>query len=156
MTNSQRLATVRAHLRGWLSENARSQRPETPEQKACENSSDAPADIAAAESSITSESILIRDGFYSGRTFETASAGETFRATWFMEQDELKIQASSGEIVAVFQGDQITGKDEAAVEPEVQSPQIQGPISIQMPPPEMRPSPGRESGEQPGGISKAA
>ena len=110
MTNSQRLATVRAHLARWLSEN-----------------------VAAEEASaakIVSESILIRDGFYGGRTFHAVAGDQPFRATWFMEPDELKIRDGQGEVVAVFQGDQI----EAAPE---QSPasgdEDDRPVSLPMP-----------------------
>ncbi|MCO8123590.1 hypothetical protein NHH03_17730 [Stieleria sp. TO1_6] len=87
MTNSQRLATVRAHLQRWISENV------SPSQSNADQS----------DAGIVSESILIRDGFYSGRTFDAT----THRATWFMEPDELKIQGPDGDVVAVFRGEEI-------------------------------------------------
>lgn len=88
MTNSQRLATVRSHLRWWLAQNAVGQN----------------AGATTESEAILSESILIVDGFYAGRTFEAAS----HRATWFMEPDELKIHDQNSSVAAVFQGDQIT------------------------------------------------
>lgn len=97
MTNSQRLATVRSHLRWWLGRNA-----------AEEVSS--PADVADESlDPIVAESILIVDGFYAGRTFESAS----HRATWFMEPDELKVHGTDGTVQAVFRGEEIVAEHPA-------------------------------------------
>jgi hypothetical protein len=126
MTNSQRLATVRSHLRWWLSQhaNATGNSPSTDvcSQEAEDSSSEGENatenqslyNVAAEAGSnagranptdpIVSESILIRDGFYAGRTFHAAD----HRATWFMEPDELKIFQTDGEVVAVFRGKEIT------------------------------------------------
>ena len=154
MTNSQRLAAVRDHLRRWLCEHTSPTisecgdieqpepeqfgpeqfGPEQPENadeepdgqrevvesatteieengsSECDDAS--PADVSSPEISaetpeISSESILIRDGFYAGRTFEASAGGDLFRATWFMEPDELKIRDPQGNVLVVFQGDEI-------------------------------------------------
>lgn len=81
MTNSHRLAAVRAHFRGWLAD-------QTNGHESLE---------------IISESLVVRDDFYCGRSFNTG----TFRAVWFIEEDELKIHGADGTVVAVFQGDAI-------------------------------------------------
>ncbi len=72
MTNSQRLAAVRRGLDRWL------------EKQQCDG------DVEIRDS------ILIRDGFYVGRQFQLG----TFRAVWFMEEDEVKIHDASGALVA--------------------------------------------------------
>ena len=114
MTNSQRLATVRAFLRRWLAS-----------VPATETSDDSV--VAGDRIEIRSESILIREGFYVGRTFEIQVSSrcngsenpslEQFRATWFMEQDELKIRSGEGTIIAVFVGDEIVC-DETQTQPD--------------------------------------
>ncbi|MEO1530153.1 MAG: hypothetical protein AAFX06_32540 [Planctomycetota bacterium] len=88
MTSSQRLEIVRAHLLAWL----RSNQPEE------------------ADSGL-SESILIADGFFAGRTFRSGSV----RAEWFMESEQLKIRGAGGEVIAVFQGDEIGSTTEPDV-----------------------------------------
>ncbi len=85
MTNSQRLAQVREHLLGWL------------DQQPQDDS------VAVDGSPITSESVLIVDGFYCGRRF---NAG-TYRATWFIEEDELKIHDESGKLLCVVGGTEL-------------------------------------------------
>ncbi|WP_182870528.1 hypothetical protein [Stieleria mannarensis] len=134
MTNSQRLATVRAHLQHWLAANVTPSAAETVGEPTSEGNeqiasqdggeSDGDASAPAERSSeadptceadrddvdaakIGSESILIRDGFYAGRTFHATAGDQTYRATWFMEPDELKIHGAGGALVASFQGDQI-------------------------------------------------
>ncbi|WP_147867349.1 hypothetical protein [Stieleria maiorica] len=110
MTNSQRLATVRAHLQRWLAATVTPSRRETVSEGKPEGMDQASSDDAqgdANEAGIVSESILIRDGFYAGRTFHATTAGDTYRATWFMEPDELKIHGAGGTLVASFQGDEI-------------------------------------------------
>ena len=49
------------------------------------------------------ESFLIREEFFCGRRFVTP----THRATWFVEQDELKIHETHGPLCLSIQGDQI-------------------------------------------------
>ena len=88
MTNSQRLEAIRAHFRGWLVDHA--------------VDTDARDDKDAHE--IVSESLVVRDEFYCGRSFQTTS----HRAVWFIEEDELKIHGPDGTVVAVFQGDEIS------------------------------------------------
>lgn len=116
MTNSQRLAIVRSHLLRWLSENVSS--AETPQPR------------------IVSESILIRDGFYGGRSFHAVVGEESFRGTWFMEPDELKVRNSQGEVVGVFQGEQIEAAADPSDEVETQHPELapdEQPVSLPMP-----------------------
>jgi len=72
MTNSQRLAAVRRCLDRWL-ENQQSD-----------------GDIEI------SDAVLIRGGFYVGRTFQLGP----YRAVWFMEDDEVKIHNVAGAVVA--------------------------------------------------------
>ncbi len=86
MTNSQRLATVRACLLGWLADQ--------------QNGSEDQGDV---KNPILRETMLIRDEFYCGRRFHAAS----HHAVWFIEEDELKIYHQSGELVCVLSGDQI-------------------------------------------------
>jgi hypothetical protein len=85
MTNSQRLATVRACLLGWIA-------------------SQADPDGDSSEPNIDREAILIRDEFYCGRRFHTAH----YQAVWFIEEDELKIYRSSGQLVRIFSSQQIS------------------------------------------------
>lgn len=146
MTNSQRLATVRDHLRQWLAENCspqccdsasdQSQSGEAPSGEAPSGEAEAnETGVSTAKPGITSEAIMIRDGFYAGRTFEMKVGDDPLRAVWFMEPDELKISDSQGNLVAAFQGDEI-----GAVRPVVETvdaeeaqPTVTGPISIPMP-----------------------
>lgn len=91
MTNSQRLATIRARLCHWLSQ---------------QMDSSASADDASdtAKSGILRETILIRDEFFVGRRFFANS----HYAVWFIEEDQLKIhQSDTGEIACVFTGEEI-------------------------------------------------
>ncbi len=83
MSNSKRLAAVRAHFRDWLAEHATS---------------------ADGRPKIASESLLVRNGFYRGRSFDAGS----HRAVWFIEEDQLKIHGPEGDVVASFAGDQIS------------------------------------------------
>lgn len=87
MTNSQRLATVRACLLGWL---------------ATERSRSADAN-GASQPAIVREAILIRNEFYCGRRFHT----DTHQAIWFIEEDELKIYRDGGELICVLSSQQI-------------------------------------------------
>ena len=107
MTNSQRLATVRDRLIRWLANrNAASSTP----------GGEPPA------AAIVSESILIRDGYYVGRRFNLGS----YRAVWFLEEDELKLYHASGELACVLTGegiDQVNGSAEVLSMPEPQPPQ---------------------------------
>lgn len=130
MTNSQRLAIVRAHLRRWLAQ-----------QQGVDDSVD-------AENPILSESILIRNEFYCGRRFHTS----THDAVWFMEEDELKIYHGSGELACVFSGKDIN-RDERTenatprviVDREASSPDV---IKL--------PTPAEQRGDSDGEIRRAA
>lgn len=88
MTNSQRLATVRACLLRWLATSR------------ADGTSRDPSDI---DNEIVRESILIRDEFYCGRQFHTA----THRAVWFIEEDQLKIYDRDGEHICSLSGEEI-------------------------------------------------
>ena len=101
MTNSQRLAIVRACLTRWLDAPCQSHAEASPE------AAQPPRDPTFAES------ILIRDGFYCGRRFDAGS----HRAIWFLEEDELKIFTHAGQLAAVLAGDQITELAARASEP---------------------------------------
>ncbi|WP_153556251.1 hypothetical protein [Roseimaritima sediminicola] len=80
MTNSQRLAAVREHLRAWYDRQANAQPWEA------------------------TESILVREGFYCGRTFRFAD----HRAVWFVEEEEVKIYAADGSLLEVFSTENLT------------------------------------------------
>lgn len=79
MTNSQRLEAIRRHLQAWFATQTDGQPWES------------------------SESILIRDGFYCGRCFQMPG----FRAVWFFEEEEIKVYRSTGELLATFSGNQL-------------------------------------------------
>ncbi len=81
MTNSQRLATVRNRLKEWIAQTH-------------------PGDFSEP---ILREAILIRDEFYVGRRFYT----DSYRAIWFIEQDELKIFGPDGQLACVLSRDEI-------------------------------------------------
>ena len=129
MTNSQRLATVRSYLLRWLAEQQPAPKVEL---KAQENDAAQEHDIQAGSAAelapegegestngISAESILIRDGFYCGRRFEMTD----YRAVWFLEPDEIKIFAKSGELLAVARGDQL-GEDSATADEAAENPQL--------------------------------
>ena len=80
MTNSQRLATVRAAFENWV-----------------ESQVD-PTGETEADPCLTGESILIRDEFYCGRRFRTS----THHAVWFIEEDQLKIFTTSKVLCVVL------------------------------------------------------
>jgi hypothetical protein len=121
MTNSQRLATVRSRLLRWLAEERGK------EEISAENGSP-----------ILTESILIRDEFYCGRRFQTA----THEAVWFMEEDELKIYRRDGMLACVLSGDQLSSDNPPqAAEQETDDPQpAESPDLIKLPPPSPPPS----------------
>ncbi|GAA5509913.1 hypothetical protein [Novipirellula caenicola] len=100
MTNSQRLETVRSRLCQWINDQCndadQANGPET----------QGPEKMGPAK--VLSESLLIRDGFFCGRCFRT----ETFRAVWFIEEDELKIYSNSGNLECVLTGDEIDQVEE--------------------------------------------
>ena len=81
MTNSQRLETVRNRFKDWIAQTNHSDSSEP----------------------ILREAILIRDEFYVGRRFYT----ESYRAIWFIEQDELKIFGPDGQLACVLSQDEI-------------------------------------------------
>ncbi len=87
MTNSQRLATVRARLLRWLSDENPTQHSSSP-----------------TTNPIVSESILVRDGFYCGRRFNLSD----HRAVWFLEEDELKIYSADGVLQCVLPSSEIS------------------------------------------------
>lgn len=62
------------------------------------------AQAAAIDATIQSESILIREGFYAGRSFQLTTPEGTLHATWLMAPDELVISDPAGEVVASFTG----------------------------------------------------
>jgi len=84
MTNSQRLDAIRGYLKRWFATQTDGQPWEA------------------------SESILIREGFYCGRCFHLPG----FRAVWFFEEDEVKVSRLSGELLAVFHGQEILAEAE--------------------------------------------
>ncbi|MDV6030365.1 MAG: hypothetical protein F9B45_09715 [Phycisphaera sp. RhM] len=174
MTNSQRLATVRAHLQHWLAANVMprpcqtatdaTESAEASQEQMTQEIQSQPDHEDETDAKIVSESILIRDGFYAGRTFHATAQGETFRATWFMEPDELKIHGAGGALVASFQGEQIVANapvmedavsEEPALEDQDESSATDaGPISIPMPAAESDSS--DQDSDQQGQIPKAA
>ena len=81
MTNSQRLSNVRNAFTQWL------------------KSQDGEPDRITPGS----ESIVIRGGFYCGRRFNAQS----HHAMWFLEEDELKIFDSAGQIVCSMHSSEI-------------------------------------------------
>ncbi|TWT50694.1 hypothetical protein Pla22_34370 [Rubripirellula amarantea] len=91
MTNSQRLATVRAALTAWIL-----------------NHGDLDDQESVGE--IINESILIRDEFYCGRRFRT----DTHRAVWFIEEDQLKIYQTDDTLCATLGSEEITSMAELA------------------------------------------
>ncbi len=95
MTNSQRLAKVRARLLQWIAD----QEPG--------DSGDDPSTESGAESNVGSsilrESILIRGEFFCGRRFYTAN----HYAVWFIEEDQLKIYQNNGDLLCILTGSQI-------------------------------------------------
>jgi len=92
MTNSQRLAIVRSSLLRWLEEH----------HDAAANDLDA-FQASSSDNAITSESILVRNDFFCGRRFRTA----THNAVWFIEEDQLKIYQNDGQLLAVLTGTEI-------------------------------------------------
>lgn len=88
MTNSQRLVAVRDALRGWIL----GQQPENSQ---------------AADP--LGEAMLIQDGYFCGRRFRFP--GHT--AIWFLEEDEVKLRDTQGQVVARLQGDEINRWAEA-------------------------------------------
>lgn len=114
MTNSQRLATVRARLTQWLSDRPRPE--ESPEE---------------ADQSIIRESILIRNEFYCGRRFHTAD----YHAVWFIEEDELKIYRNGGELEAVLSSDELNAKPAEVSSHRIATESEDSPSIIKMPAP---------------------
>ena len=102
MTNSQRLAKVRARLLQWIAD----QEPG--------DSGDDPSTESGTESNagsfILRESILIRGEFFCGRRFYTAN----HYAVWFIEEDQLKIYHNNGDLLCILTGSQIEDDHGAA------------------------------------------
>jgi len=86
MTNSQRLASVRARLRRWISEST----------------------DGGESDKIVRETILIGNEFYVGRRFQTQS----HRAVWFIEEDELKIYDGANQLLCVLSSEEIDQIDD--------------------------------------------
>jgi hypothetical protein len=98
MTNSRRLAKVRACLLQWIAH----------QQPAADSPSDAnptPESIGSV-APVPRETILIRDGYYCGRRFHT----DQHRAVWFIEEDELKIYDHQDRLLCVLSGAEIDGQ----------------------------------------------
>ncbi len=91
MTNSQRLATVRAALEHWLS----CRDAERDENQQAKNDSH--------ETRGKTESLLIRGGFYCGRRFDFGS----HQAIWFLEEDQIKIHDQDGRILCTMSSNEI-------------------------------------------------
>lgn len=100
MTNSQRLAKVRERLLGWLAEEAAD--PCGSGRSSDRDAVEAPCD-QEIQPKITGESMLIRDEYFCGRKFRMAN----HTAIWFIEEDQLKIYAKSGELLCVLSGSEI-------------------------------------------------
>jgi hypothetical protein len=73
MTNALKLERVRQLLHGWYRNQTGAEPP-------------------------LREAILVRDGFYCGRRFILGD----YQATWFVEEDEVKIASRNGTIVERF------------------------------------------------------
>lgn len=111
MTNSQRLAAVRRCLDRWLEAQHH----------------DEDIDIRDA--------VLIRGGFYVGRKFELGA----YRATWFMEEDEVKVHDASGALVIKFSAADIDQANkpihvERTAPPQVAIDDVVATIRMQRPP----------------------
>jgi len=96
MTNSHRLASVRARLRRWISETT----------------------DEGVSDKIVRETILIGNEFYVGRKFQTQS----HRAVWFIEEDELKIYGADNQLLSVLSSEEIDQIDDDPV--VIQLPQL--------------------------------
>jgi hypothetical protein len=82
MTNSQRLSTVRAALRKWITD-----------RHPAQDDSGKP----------TSEAMLIRDGYFCGRRFRF----QLYHAVWFIEEDEVKIVSTADAVICRLNSRQI-------------------------------------------------
>jgi hypothetical protein len=103
MTNSRRLAEVRARLLRWIADQAPSANSETrADAKATDEG-------LSPDSPVMRESILIRDGFYCGRRFHT----DQHRAVWFIEEDELKIFDHQDRLLCVISGPAIDVREQS-------------------------------------------
>ena len=104
MTNSQRLAKVRARLLQWIAD----QQPDpataiASDRLALDPTRDATAAVdqkgqQLSEPAILRETILIRDEHFCGRHFYTAA----HHAIWFIEEDQLKVFSSEGKLLCVL------------------------------------------------------
>lgn len=81
------------------------------------------APAAAIDATIQSESILIREGFYAGRSFQLTTPEGTLHATWLMAPDELVISDPAGEVVASFTGPWEEQQDTTAATLPLQRPE---------------------------------
>lgn len=111
MANSQRLATVRSAIEGYLASQA--------DQPGSDSGDDGLSgdDGSSIDCVITTESILIRDEHYCGRRFSTT----THRAVWFIEEDQVKIYTTDQRLCCVLNTDEI---DAAAAMEDNSSPHV--------------------------------
>ncbi len=87
MTNSQRQSKARECFLHWLT--LQSDSP---------SSQLSPADELNSNHPIIREGMVIRENFFLGRRFVT----EAFDAIWFIEEDQLKVFANDGGVLAVM------------------------------------------------------
>lgn len=96
MTNSQRLAAVRARLQQWYTRQHGEE----------------------AEPPAIVEAILIRDGFYCGRKFNFGD----YRAVWFLEEEQVKIHRADGAVVECFSTAANPAEEAAPEQPTLKMP----------------------------------
>lgn len=60
------------------------------------------AQIGRAEADEIRETILIRDGYYCGRRFETGAGA----AIWFVEENQVKVYRADGSMAQVLDADE--------------------------------------------------
>lgn len=111
MTNSKRLATVRACLLSWISRSA-----------------PRPAIGAPVTENVVEESILIRNEFYVGRRFRT----ESYQGVWFIEEDELKIYDRDNRVCAVLSAADIDATVPMLTEPMPADPMPADAMSVDL------------------------
>lgn len=60
-------------------------------------------DIGAEDATIEQETILVQDGHYCGRRFQS----ESMQAVWFLEEKQVKFSDNEGTLLAVHSVEQI-------------------------------------------------
>ena len=68
------------------------------------------AQLGQIEQGEIRETILIRDGYYCGRRFETDAAS----AVWFVEENQVKVYRADGTVVHVLEPDAVLVSSRAA------------------------------------------